>query len=269
MQPSSYPIEFGILRNYWRQFMESGYINEIDTFQFDPAVLRSWQRCVSRLDSKATPRPNMIKGAALATLMRSQSELMSVAIPFMEDMHQHMEGSDSAIMLTDAAGCVMAIEGDMSARSMVHSRNLGVGAYWSEGNLGTNALGIALLSAMPMQVVGSEHYFQQFHDFTTTAAPIHDVNGRNIGLISVINLAIKSTSHTLSLVMAVARAISNQLQANLYLSEVNHRITELRTLLGTISEGVISWDSNGNITILIHRLQNFWKYPLSHHWVNR
>ncbi len=228
--------------------MEEGRINEIDTFMFDPAVLLSWKRCVSRIDPRATPRPNMIKGGALATLMRSQAELMTVAIPFMEDMHQHMEGSDSAILLTDGAGCVTAIEGDMSAKSIVQSRNLGIGAYWSEGNLGTNALGISLLSAMPMQVVGAEHYFQAFHDFTTTAAPIHDVNGRNIGLIGIINLVIKSTSHTLSLVMAVARAISNQLQANLYLAEVNHRLTELRTIMGTISEGVISWDSNGIIT---------------------
>ena len=248
MQPSSYPIEFGILRNYWRQFVEGGRVSEIDTFRLDPAVLRSWQRCLPRIDARMRPRPNNIKGNALNTLLRSQSELMTVAIPFMEDMHQFMEGSDSAILLTDGAGCVMAIEGDATARSLVQSRNLGIGAYWSEGNLGTNALGITLLSAMPMQVVGAEHYFQEFHDMTTTAAPIHDVNGRNIGIIAVINVAIKSTSHTLSLAMAVARAISNQLQATLYLSEANHRLAELRTILGSMNEGVVSWDSSGFIT---------------------
>ncbi|MCA9920951.1 MAG: PTS-dependent dihydroxyacetone kinase operon transcriptional regulator DhaR [Anaerolineales bacterium] len=248
MQPSSYPIEFGILRNYWRQFVQNGEISVIDTTPLDPAVYSSWQRCKPRVDPYKTVRPTILKGGALGTLLRSHSELMSMAIPFMEDMHQFMEGSDSAILITDGSGCVLAMEGDAAAKSMVQARDLGVGAYWSEGSLGTNALGISLLTTMPMQVVGAEHYFQQFHDLTTTAAPIHDVNGRNIAIIAVVNLALKSTSHTLSLVMAVARAISNQLQANLYLAEANHHLTELRTILSTMTEGVIAWNADKIVT---------------------
>jgi len=248
MQPSSYPIEFGILRNYWRQFVESGTVNLIDVVPLDQAVHTSWKRCKPRVDPYKKLRPTILKGSALGTLLRSHSELMSMAIPFMEDMHQFMEGSDSAILLADGAGCILAVEGDAAAKAMIQSRNLGVGAFWSEGSLGTNALGVSLLTTMPMQVVGAEHYFQQFHDLTTTAAPIYDVNGRNIALIAVVNLALKATSHTLALVMAVSRAISNQLQANLYLSEANQRLTEMRTILGTITEGVIAWDADRHVT---------------------
>ncbi len=56
-----------------------------------------------------------------------------------------------------------------------------------------------------------------------------------------------ATSHTLSLVMAVARAIGNQLQAELYLDEANRRLTELNTIMESITEGVITWHSSGKI----------------------
>ncbi|MEZ4592884.1 MAG: sigma 54-interacting transcriptional regulator [Chloroflexota bacterium] len=76
---------------------------------------------------------------------------------------------------------------------------------------------------------------------------MHDVNGRIIGIIGVVNSAEDATSHTLSLVMAVARAIGNQLQAELYLEEANRRLTELNTIMESITEGVLTWNSSERI----------------------
>jgi transcriptional activator for dhaKLM operon len=249
MQPAGYPVQLGILRNYWQQFRETSKVIAIEgALAPDPAIIQSWLRCSLRAAPTMMPKTHVLKGNALSLVLRAQSELIGIAIPFMEDMHQFMEGSDSAILLADGAGCILGVEGDASAVSIVQSQNLGVGAYWSEGYMGTNALGVALVTTMPTQVVGAEHFFQNFHNITSTAAPIHDLNGRIIGLIAVVNVAIiNSTSHTLSLVMAVARAISNQLHAALFLDEANGRLTELNTILETIAEGVISWDGNGHI----------------------
>jgi transcriptional activator for dhaKLM operon len=47
--------------------------------------------------------------------------------------------------------------------------------------------------------------------------------------------------------MAAARAIGNQLQANLYLEEANRRLTEVNAVLRTMHEGVIAWDAAGKI----------------------
>jgi transcriptional activator for dhaKLM operon len=180
-------------------------------------------------------------------LLKAQQEIITVAIPFMEDIHQYIEGSGAAILLADGTGCMLALCGDPVAQELVMARNLGIGSYWSEPYLGTNAFSVALVSAMPVQVVGAEHYFQVFHKFTSTAAPIHDVNGRIIGIIGVVSSALDATSHTLSLVMAVARAIGNQLQAELYLEEANHRLTELNTIMESITEGVLAWNNAGKI----------------------
>lgn len=100
-------------------------------------------------------------------------------------------------MLSDGTGCVLYMCGDRSAQEMVEARGWGVGTYWSESIRVPMRWGL-LVAAMPVQVVGPEHYFQSFHKFTSTAAPIHDVNGRIIGIIGVLSSADDATSHTLS-----------------------------------------------------------------------
>jgi len=222
MQPTAYPVSHNTLHQFWQSFVDNGRIVPVGDQQADPVVVRSWQRCTAILNPLRRPRSRHITEPALSSLMSAQSDLLSVAIPHIEDMHQFIEGSGASILLTDGAGCVLALGGDANAQEKMIAYGLGVGTYWSEGYIGTNALGVAMVTAMPVQIVGAEHYCQPFHHLTTNAAPIHDANGRIIGLIGVVSEREDATSHTLSLVMAIARAISNQFQANLYLEEANH-----------------------------------------------
>lgn len=247
MQPTNYPIRHKTLAKFWHGFMETGQTQAVGGAQPDPAVLQSWLRCSPRFDPRTPPRPTTLKEQALASFLKIQKDLLAIAVPYMEDIHQFIEGSNSAILLADGTACVLAMVGDSSAVSLVQTMGLGLGTYWAEGQLGTNALGMTLVDVMPVQVVGAEHYFQAYHHLCTTAAPIHDINGRIIGIIGIVGLAEQATSHTLSLVMAAARAIGNQLQANLYLEEANRRLTEVNTVLGAISEGVVSWNEAGKI----------------------
>ena len=47
--------------------------------------------------------------------------------------------------------------------------------------------------------------------------------------------------------MAAARAVGNQLQANWSLEEANQHLSEVNTIVGAITEGVIVWDQQGEI----------------------
>ena len=170
-----------------------------------------------------------------------------MAAPIMEDVHQFIEGSECAILLADGSACMLSVVGDPPALRQVEERGLGQGTYWSEEQLGTNALGVARMVAMPVQVVGAEHYFQVYHDFVSTAAPIHDVRGRTVGLLAIVGQLETATSHTLGLVMTAARAVSNQLHTDWYVEEANRHLTEVKTVLGAISDGVVAWDEKGVI----------------------
>ncbi len=267
MQPNNYPIRRDILKQFWYAFMKTGRVEPLEGYEPDPHVVRSWQRCAPRTDPRLAPRAVTLQEAALQTTLKTHADLLMQARPFLEDIYQFFEGSYCTIVFTDGAGCILDIEGDSAIVSRSHAptttrgrmpdqqqlpagqlvSGLHQGAIWSENCVGTNGFGMALITAMPVQVVGAEHFYAVFHELATTAAPIHDANGRIIGVIGIVEPATAHSRHSLSLVMAAARAISNLLQANMYLQEANHRLAELNTILGSIQEGVLAWDGMGKI----------------------
>lgn len=247
MLPADIGIPNEVITDAWRSFVENGRLDAMAATRMDPAVIRSWQRCVYRFNPLARPRPSPISHNALSSIVRAQQELITVAMPFIEDIYQFTEGSSYAILLTDGAGCMLLVEGDPAAVASAGELGFTQGTYWSENTAGTNALGLVLLEAMPIQIVGAEHYFEFLHDLVTAAAPIHDVRGRIIGLLGMTGPRSQATSHTLGLVMSAARAIGNQLQANWYLEEANQHLSQVNTILGAITEGVIVWSQDGEI----------------------
>lgn len=267
MQPINYPIRRDVLKQFWYAFTKTGRVEPINGQELDPLVLRSWQRCAPRLAPRQSPRLVTLQEPALAKTLKVHEELMMLARPFVEDIYQFLQGAYCAIIVTDGAGCILDVEGDLSilshsqepvttrGRSLVsqrlannaHNSPLQKGIIWSEGYMGTNAFGLALITAMPVQVVGAEHYHEFFHLTASSAAPIHDVNGRIIGVLGLLEPISAVSRHSLSLVMAAAQAINNQLQADNYLQEANHRLTEVKAILELIHEGVVTWDANGSL----------------------
>lgn len=250
MQPVGYPVQAEALQQVWQTFVTQNEIVAPTGLLLDPAIIESWRRCAARLDAQSAPRPTRLRDQSLSVLLRSQENLVSIALPYMEDIYQFIEGSGCAILLTDKTACVLSMLGDASGMGLVDQLNLGPGAYWSEGYLGTNALALTLRLAMPVQVVGPEHYFHSLHHLITTAATIHEARGRIVGTLSIVGPVETATSHTLALVSGATRALNNQLQANLYLEEANLRLIEVNTVLETIDEAVIAWDVDERVTLV-------------------
>jgi len=249
LQPSSYPFDVEALRRRWDVFVQTRHLPPEDQMRVDPAVWRSWQRCVPRLDPYKTPRVMPLAESAFQVVRLRNTHLITVARPVIEDLQQFMEGSFYAILLTDGAGCILDLVGDnRDIVPILHAQGWQRGVYWAEGRLGTNAIALALHEAMPVQVVGPEHYLAAFHDLAVSAAPIHDVSGRILGVLGVITRLPNAHPHTLAAVMAAARAITNQIQTDHYLQEANARYSELHNVFETISEGILAWNEAGIVT---------------------
>ena len=247
MQPTAFPVDQDALTETWRTFVQTGKVTREQQDNLDPTVLLSWKRCMPRLNPHATPRLSPIRSHALSSVLRAQNDLVTISTPIIEDIHQIITGTSCAVIVADGSACNLSMVGDMEAVSMIQAFGLGRGSYWAEGQMGTNALGIALLSAMPVQVVGAEHYYAVYHPLFTCAAPIHDLRGRILGAICICGPVEMANPHTLALAMSAALAISNQIQADWSLHEANHRLSEVNTILSAISEGVVAWDKHGEI----------------------
>lgn len=246
MQPNA-AVGQRTLAGIWQSFMQTGKLTREQKELLDPTVLLSWQRCMSRLNPHATPRLSPVRSQALSSLLRAQNELITIATPIIEDIHQLILGSGCAVIVVDGSGCNLYMVGDTPAKTTIESFGLGQGSYWSEGQVGTNAAGVALVNAMPAYVVGAEHYYSVYHQLFSSAAPIHSLSGRILGAIGICGPVEAASPYTLALTMSAALAISNQIQADWSLQEANHRLSEVNTILSVMPEGVLAWNADGEI----------------------
>lgn len=248
MQPSGYPIDLDKMYKIWQYYIEYGYLSKEDISTSDVDILESWNRCLNRLDPFAKFNPTVIKKETFLQLLETKNHFLSLATPYLEDCYQFMEGFPAVIVLADRASSILNILGDTTLIKHLKSIGFYEGSIWAEGYVGTNALAIAIQKAIPAQVVGSEHFFKTLHPFTSTAAPVFDIKGDPIGTVGMLYEAEQSSSQTISLIMATARAISNQLQTNIFVKETNTRLIEMNTILENINDGIVAWNENGIIT---------------------
>jgi len=246
MLPSAYPYNCQKLKAAWTQFVEQGTIT---SNSLDPAVVRSWQYCrEAKLEPCTAPCPEHGDAETLGRNREDLFDLIAVARPFMEDIYQFAGESDMMTFLTNADLCILDWLGDSTLEHALQDLGIDDGIQLSEAQVGTNAAAIALNEGMPSQVVGPEHFFQTYHSLTGTAAPIHAPTGEMMGVIGIVTLEPNSHPHTLSIAMAAARAIENQLQTELSLSEAHQHLAELNVALQAMRRGIVFLNPDGRVT---------------------
>lgn len=214
-----------------------------------PHIGRSWLRCWSLLDPNQAPTPNRLTSDHLLSTQVANFELLLIARPVMEDIFQYIEGTETAVVIVNSAGYILDMLGDQEILKEIGEIGIVQGYSLTENHIGTNAFALAIAERMPMQVSGSEHYLAKLHDLAESASPIFDLNGNPMGAIGMINFQATHHPHSLGLVVAGARAIEGQRQADHLLFEQNQQLGGLNAILSSIDEGILMWNTEG---IIIH-----------------
>ncbi len=239
MRNSDYPYNYEKVHRAWHAFRYEAP-DPVWLSAIDPVVLRSWQRCEQLFDD-ANAQPSDTSHSPYPI---PHEDLVAVAVPYLEDIHQFIQDTPNTVFLTDNQGRVLALEGRFHRD---HKVSMNIGESWREDRIGTNAVALSLITAMPTQVVGAEHYLQIFHSIAESAAPIHDEAGVITGTIAILTTTGGINPAHLALVMTTARAITNQLQANLNLEQTQRRARQLHVILESVTDGVITWNNDGHI----------------------
>jgi len=226
----------------WEQYIEK---DVVDTRLVRPAVALSWQRCRDlHLDPHASlPFPDTAR--ELERRIDEKENLIDIARPFMRDMGNLLSGSDFQIVLTDENGLLLEVVGDHHTQFRMRDAQLCPGANWNESTRGTNAIGTALVERAPVQISSWEHFREENHFLTCSAAPICDVDGRVIGVLDVSGDCRQMNPHTLGMVIAVVRAIENQLRLDRakYELQVMARFSNL--VMRRASDGLLAINQHG------------------------
>ncbi len=244
MRPTDFPYLHEQVLEHWRDF-RAGVPYQADHAPptVDPVVYASWGRCQALFANSGLDTPIQSD----SNLSEIDQRLVSTALPHLEDVYQCIDGIPSALLLATPDSQLLTLRGNPAITVHLDQLGLGIGACWSEGCLGTNALSLSLLTAMPTQVVGAEHVLPVLHEFGGSAAPIHNEQGAIVGILGMLTTVAQANPVQLALMMTTAQAISAQLQADLLLEQANHRNRTLESILESVTDGVITWDTDGRV----------------------
>ncbi len=235
-----------IARDYWsvwKQFVLHGVMQE-DVLP--PAVMQSWKRCAA-LGIDPYGESSFTDNAPLPSFTLPHT-LLALVRPALEDLHQFIEGSSCVVVFTDAEARIVDRFGDQEIQEELERLGVTIGASWREEEQGSNALALALQESFPIQLDGAMHYRAVLHPFYTSAASVHDLLGHSIGVLAVLGRQENGHPHTLGMVAAAAQAMSNQLQMQIWLSNADELLSELKTILQTLPEGILLLRRDGVIS---------------------
>lgn len=232
----------------WKNFVAGATVS---TDIVPPIILESWVRCRSKTVNPYLRKvPVVLEEYELADLLRRNSSFIEISRPFMEHLYGFVKGSSFVVALSDAGGFLIELVGDSEVLDSIRRGNFVLGALWSEDSAGSNGVGTVLKLGRALQVVGCEHYCINSHRWTCSGAPIHDSDGRLLGVIDMTGPYELANCHTLGMVVASAHAIENEIRLKKALTECLIADSFQRTVISSIPEVIIAIDNAGFITLM-------------------
>lgn len=195
------------LANAWQKFINQGEIDKVLT----PEVVKSWLRCKNNLNPLGKAHLDKLEQHQINELLEKYHPLLEVAIPIMEELYLSIKGSGFSVILSDSEGYILKVIGDSCFLQCSNKVHLSEGVNWHEKVKGTNAIALVLEEQRPITIFAHEHFHQENHFLTCSAAPIFDSNNNLIGILDISGNFKKAHPHNLGLALAAAKAIQNKL----------------------------------------------------------
>lgn len=153
------------------------------------------------------------------------SRLARAAGPVVSEVAEDVGSAHMAVVVSDAAGQVLDLRvAERSLRAGLDRISLVPGFIYAEQQVGTNAIGTALVEGRPSTVTGGEHFADALTAMACAAVPVCDPSqGRVLGVIDLTCRAEEAQPLMLPLARQAAREVERRL--------VDDRATGERALL--------------------------------------
>lgn len=227
----------------WKLFIEKG---KWQGPRPQNAVAASWMRCrAMQVDPSPRSCDDIVSMDELEPFATAWRE---VAKDVEQKAYQAIRGKDLLLTVSDSRGRVVRTCGDLPTLRAADKLKFGPGANWNEKSVGTNAIGTALDSGVPMQVFGEEHFCRSHHAWNCSAAPIFDPQGGLWGCVDISGPVDSDHVLAFDLVIGAARALERQLFQT-YLADIENKSRSMfSAVFNAVLTGVLTVDATGHIT---------------------
>ncbi|HEY8394404.1 MAG TPA: sigma-54-dependent Fis family transcriptional regulator [Thermaerobacter sp.] len=232
------------LREAWERFLAG--VPAADAVR--RVVMDSWNRCQRQgVDPLKTVAPVVLDERELAEAWRCHL-LYDDLQPVLAELEGLATHSGHLVVVTDAAGTILHLEGDAETRARAEKMQFMPGARWLEETAGTNAIGTALATGTPVQILAAEHFCEIVHPWTCAAAVVRDpVTGEALAVLDVTSLRETVHPHSLAVVMAAARAVEDKLRERRRVLELVVKNEYLREVARGADTPLAALDAGGRV----------------------
>ncbi len=195
------------------------------------------------------------------TLRKKENQnLLDILIPQFKEFRALLAPKEYFITAVDRDGYILHVDSSPAMEKLSFECNCAPGFRWTEEDVGTSAISLALKLETPIQLTGSEHHCRQVHDQTSSSAPIFGKDKELIGVIAVAGPSIESHPHTLFMVTTAARAAEQQLRVirrnkelSLNMHFMDQAMTAVRSGLMIVDRHMRIWRVNRKAKAILGR----------------
>ncbi|EEL34062.1 sigma-54-dependent Fis family transcriptional regulator [Bacillus toyonensis] len=211
----------------WKKFIDKGVL---DSNRINERISESWHRC-----KQANVNPHMNKGQKILSSnifqeQKKKSEIfLDIALPQIQNMRKTIDELQMMALLIDPDGYVLSLSGNKQTLKRAKHINFIEGVKWTEAAVGTNAIGTALEIEEAIMISGTEHYSVASHSWSCAAAPIHNDDGKLIGILDFSCPIEFSHPYMLGMVTSIAHAIERECSIRVHQNELHliHRFLDV------------------------------------------
>lgn len=213
-------------------------------------ILASHQRCkhygIDPLD-KRTLDQNRVSPKKLAEKCRQNLDFLNIATSQIQELYQFVAGAGFAVTIADKDGYIIEMIGDKPTLKKLEAGNCKPGFRWTEKDVGTSAISLALARKIAVQINTDEHYCARGYGHTCSACPVYKNKNELTGVIAMSGESPNVHPHTLGMVITAAKAIENQMRIEKTSKELLLRNNYMNAIIESIDSGVMAIDRNGVI----------------------
>lgn len=195
----------------------------------------------------SAPEKYKISPEMLRQRIKDSQPFYDLVTTQMSTLYRILQGSGFCMAVADADGYVLHTLGDAHLLAHYKKGNCMPGYLWTEEAVGTCGIGLVLIEGIPIQISGKEMFCKRAHQITNSATPVHDNNGKLLGVIALSGLASAVHIHTLGMVILTAKAIRSQIGEIEKAREIAIRNTYMTALMESDQRGIITLNGDGDI----------------------
>ena len=199
-----------MIRLAWEKFLANG---QLSPGQFlSQTIATSWARS-RRAGVNTRQREAPYASEAEVFRLRTQNaDLLTAARPAVERSDLFLAEAKSMMVLADTSGFIIETAGDPHVIEDGRRNHLEIGGRWEEDVIGTNAIGTALASIKPVQILGVEHFCEDVQRWVCAASPVrHPIDGQLLGVVDISGPASAFNPQSLALAVALGQEIEASL----------------------------------------------------------